>query len=350
MGWLRFDDAYTDHPKIQVLSAEAFRLWHCSIAWQARQNGGLGLDGRIPKKMMPVLARSSQWQQLLQELTEPVLPGEAPLLEDGGDHWKIHDIHDYNPSAEQLLRLRETTRERVGRHRRRARQESEVGRQPSEAVDGGPDGVSNAVTPSVTNEGGRGAGNAPPPSPDPTSRSRSLDPPSPSPTPPPSRGGGRPKAPPPPADAADVVLWIPVVGKPPTVANSFDAPFRYVQDVNAPELGDHRWNRRGDAYEYGVRRGELDALHVAFPAVNALQKLRGLREWCRGRDPKMRYTYGGMSAFLRKRFDAAQNETARSRPAGPAPTSSPGRGAPPLPPQRSDRSTGSNLEDWNPDQ
>lgn len=149
MSWARLDDHAPSHPKVAVLGDQAFRLWVRAICYSSVH----GTDGRVPKAVLGELgARAAAVRQLT---AAPPPPYEHPLWTDGGDHYRIHDYLDYQPSRQQRAESRRQTRERVGRYRSR--------------------GHGNGVTNAVGNGDGNGVSNgvgtpAPTPAPTPTDK------------------------------------------------------------------------------------------------------------------------------------------------------------------------------------
>lgn len=105
MPWVRFEDNFTDHPKVGGLSDGAFRLWIHSITYSNR----FGLDGKINKGSLRLVcgkmqARSSYVRCLI----------DAGLWHDRGEFWEIHDILEYQKSAAEIAEIQEK-RAKAGR-------------------------------------------------------------------------------------------------------------------------------------------------------------------------------------------------------------------------------------------
>ena len=109
MTWVKLDDAFPDHPKVDGLSDGAFRLHVAALCYSGRHltDGALAAD-RV-SRLVPRFRRSY--------VTELV---EAGLWEavDGG--WSIHDFLAYNPSAEKVKADRAAAAERMKQARRRS--------------------------------------------------------------------------------------------------------------------------------------------------------------------------------------------------------------------------------------
>jgi hypothetical protein len=90
MGWLRVDDAFTDHPKIAGLSDRAFRAHVEGLVYCARYL----TDGQVPKAKGPTPRVASELER-------------AGLWSSTKRGWVIHDFLDYNPSRSDTLARRE---------------------------------------------------------------------------------------------------------------------------------------------------------------------------------------------------------------------------------------------------
>ena len=98
MTWVRFDDQFGDHPKIEELSDAAFRLHIRASCYSAK----FGLGGVVPKGALAGLARGKRWQRLVAELRRCVIPKKGPLWDQRDDgHFQIHDFGEFNFSAEE---------------------------------------------------------------------------------------------------------------------------------------------------------------------------------------------------------------------------------------------------------
>ena len=90
MGWLRVDDAFTDHPKIAGLSDRAFRAHVEGLVYCARYL----TDGQVPKAKGPTARVASELER-------------AGLWSSTKRGWVIHDFLDYNPSRSETLAKRD---------------------------------------------------------------------------------------------------------------------------------------------------------------------------------------------------------------------------------------------------
>lgn len=138
MGQVSIHSGAPNHPKLIVLSDGAFRLWFNATCYCSEHL----TDGVLPKAIVPSLKRGVTAKQI-GELTALKVPGyAAPLWEDRGDHYLVHDYLDWNDSREEVQRGRARLRERVKRHRH--------GRSGGDSNPGG-NAPCNGVTPTVTN-------------------------------------------------------------------------------------------------------------------------------------------------------------------------------------------------------
>lgn len=125
MPWVRMDDQYPEHPKVDRVGPYAAWLNVCAWAYCARNL----TDGFVPSERVARLANVPQPAKLAKALVE------ARLWEAVEGGYMVHDFLAYNPSREQVLKERAATAKRVSEHRER---------------------VSNGVTPPDTNGGGNG--------------------------------------------------------------------------------------------------------------------------------------------------------------------------------------------------
>lgn len=122
MPWVRFDDQFPIHRKVDGLSDAAYRLHTSAIFWSARNltDGFVSredLDGvtarvRTPARFAAECVKRELWHDARQDCPSEYCPG--PVDEDG---WVIHDYWDYQPSKEQVIHNREADRLRQKRHR-----------------------------------------------------------------------------------------------------------------------------------------------------------------------------------------------------------------------------------------
>lgn len=127
MAWVKLDDAFLDHPKFIEAGPLAGYMAITAIAWSNRNL----MDGFIPQRQVPRLVNLEgfahrMWNGELsgggEDAKAEVLANElvdAGLWEkvDGG--YRIHDYHDYQPSAEAVRAERRKSAERKRQSRKR---------------------------------------------------------------------------------------------------------------------------------------------------------------------------------------------------------------------------------------
>lgn len=154
MPWVRFDDQYPIHRKVETLSDAAFRLHTAAIFWCARnltdgRVSTVDLDSVAPKKMrrpekfVVELVERGVWHEPGQACGSPKCPlSTAPV--DGG--WVLHDYFDYQPTKAKVTAEREAKAERQRRwmenQKRRASDASKDG--TSQRKDASQDGTVDA--------------------------------------------------------------------------------------------------------------------------------------------------------------------------------------------------------------
>lgn len=109
--WIRLDDDYINHPKFVALSHIAFRLWHEGMAYSRK----LMTDGIITIGALKTFRYSSK--SAVKELVTPLCPGASPLWEEHEGGFEIHDYLDWNPTKDVEVGRRESSRERLRKHR-----------------------------------------------------------------------------------------------------------------------------------------------------------------------------------------------------------------------------------------
>lgn len=122
MPWVRFDDQFPIHRKVDGLSDAAYRLHTSAIFWSARNltDGFVSredLDGvtarvRTPARFAAECVKREVWHDARRDCPSEDCPG--PVDKDG---WVIHDYWDYQPSKAQVIHNRESDRQRQKRHR-----------------------------------------------------------------------------------------------------------------------------------------------------------------------------------------------------------------------------------------
>lgn len=109
MPWVRFDDQFTIHRKVDGLSDAAFRLHVAAIFWSARNL----MDGFVPEEDLDlVCARLRAPARFAAECVKRGLwhgahtacPSEkCPAPVDNPAGWVVHDYWEYQPTREKVL-------------------------------------------------------------------------------------------------------------------------------------------------------------------------------------------------------------------------------------------------------
>lgn len=104
MTWLRIDDGFVDHERVEPLTDKAFRLHVTGMCLCARKL----TDGKLtPKDVQVCLSVSGANRRTLLLLIE------AGLWIPEGSSYSIRDYLDYNPSAEKVRADRKRAAERM---------------------------------------------------------------------------------------------------------------------------------------------------------------------------------------------------------------------------------------------
>ncbi|MFE5871611.1 hypothetical protein ACFQ6V_23605 [Streptomyces roseifaciens] len=113
MPWVRFDDRFPSNRKVRLLSDSAFRLYVSAICWSAENL----TDGVVKTKELRLVADVKNASKRAQELVDSGLWVPVP-----GTGWRIHDYHEYQPTAEQVCADREakTARQKRWRDKKRS--------------------------------------------------------------------------------------------------------------------------------------------------------------------------------------------------------------------------------------
>lgn len=166
MPWVRFDDQFTIHRKVDGLSDAAFRLHTSAIFWSARNltDGSVSredLDGvsarvRTPERFAAECKKRGVWHLGDEDCPSEKCPADG---KGDGDGWIIHDYWEFQPSKVQVVADRQAAARRQAKWRA--------------SHNGSSNGVTNTVSasspsrPPLKGEGAparapRGAGRAPP--------------------------------------------------------------------------------------------------------------------------------------------------------------------------------------------
>lgn len=155
MPWVRFDDQYTIHRKVDGLSDAAFRLHTSAIFWCARNltDGFVSeedLDGvtarvRTPARFAAECVSRGAWHEARHDCWSPKCV--SPVDRDG---WVVHDYLRYQPSKAEVLAEREAAAKRQAKWRAGKTGRNAVTRPGMSGNDpvhnAGSNGVSNAVS------------------------------------------------------------------------------------------------------------------------------------------------------------------------------------------------------------
>lgn len=109
MPWVRLDDEFPSHRKVERLTDAAFRLHVQGICWCARNL----TDGHISRDDLDFVSRIRRPRRHAAQLVVAGLWSET----DSG--WYIHDYLEYQPSKAQVERRRENDAERKTRWRKK---------------------------------------------------------------------------------------------------------------------------------------------------------------------------------------------------------------------------------------
>jgi hypothetical protein len=122
---VKLDDCFSDHPKVEQAGDLAAWMYVCGLQYCSRALS----DGFVPATRVPRLTGLSRPMKLAEKLVEVGL--WEPV--DGG--FQVHDYAEHQRTAEQIKHQRQTTANRVTRHREQRSR----------------NGVTGAVTRTVTN-------------------------------------------------------------------------------------------------------------------------------------------------------------------------------------------------------
>jgi len=111
MPWVRFDDQYDIHRKVDALSDAGYRLHNKSLFWCARNT----TDGVIRRHELKQV-----WAKATDRLAAEIVARELWHLPGHGckdctqplDGWVVHDYLDYQPSKSQVEKDRQAKTER----------------------------------------------------------------------------------------------------------------------------------------------------------------------------------------------------------------------------------------------
>lgn len=116
MGWAKFDDQFTDHPKVQAVGPMAELLAMRAVIYAARyETDGVIRESDLPRLSLGITSPKRQISALLRE----------NLWEICSEGWRIHDFLDYHPSREEKEADRQAARERMANVRANKRRTNE---------------------------------------------------------------------------------------------------------------------------------------------------------------------------------------------------------------------------------
>lgn len=105
MPWVRFDDQFPIHRKVDILSDAAFRLHVSAVCWCARNL----TDGFIATAELRSVTRARKPDKVVAELVR------SGVWRETGGGWEIHDYLEFQPSREKVDRERKAKAERQKR-------------------------------------------------------------------------------------------------------------------------------------------------------------------------------------------------------------------------------------------
>lgn len=107
MTWVRLDDGFADHPKIEQVGPLAAWLHVTALCYCARHS----TDGHVPKAKAARLAHVPQPAKRIDALVA------AGMWHDAGATYVLHDYLEYQPSKEQVEAERGKARDRMAKAR-----------------------------------------------------------------------------------------------------------------------------------------------------------------------------------------------------------------------------------------
>lgn len=96
MVWIRIDDQIAHHPKFMAAGPVAAWLWVCGNGYCNKYL----TDGFIPEAALPTLGAVTNAGKWADKLVE------AGLWKREAGGYRVHDFHDYNPSAKDVREKR----------------------------------------------------------------------------------------------------------------------------------------------------------------------------------------------------------------------------------------------------
>lgn len=105
MVWIRIDDQIAHHPKFIAAGPIASWLWVCGNGYCNKYL----TDGFIPTSALKTIGSVTNAVKWADRLVE------AGLWDMVTGGYRVHDFHDFNPTAEQVKEKRRKDRERKGK-------------------------------------------------------------------------------------------------------------------------------------------------------------------------------------------------------------------------------------------
>lgn len=105
MSWLKVDDGFEDHPKVEGLSNDAHRLWMRAACW-CRKPVNARTAGFVPRALLEQIAKRMAPPARLLELVDELVAATAGgmfkhgLWEPREGGWVFHDWAVYQPETE----------------------------------------------------------------------------------------------------------------------------------------------------------------------------------------------------------------------------------------------------------
>jgi len=166
MPWVRFDDQFPIHRKVDGLTDAAYRLHTSAIFWSARNLtdgfvskddlGGVTARVRTPSRFAAECVSRGAWHESREPCQSEKCP--APVDNSYPQGWVIHDYWEYQPSARKVKEDREAKAERQRRWLIRKQNRKPVDNDASQDATGD---ASQDATPSPPRPEGSGARGAP---------------------------------------------------------------------------------------------------------------------------------------------------------------------------------------------
>lgn len=103
MGWVKLDDGFPEHPKVEQAGERAAWLYVCGLAYCSRQL----TDGFIPDQKIGRLTQTTGERALADRLVQ------VGLWDRADDGYRVHDYCKHQRSKAQVERQRERSAARM---------------------------------------------------------------------------------------------------------------------------------------------------------------------------------------------------------------------------------------------